>query len=117
MFMAPPSTPWTDLQNMNKSQHGPIYSQFVENVRREHRRTFLDVCKKAFLAQHAGGRDGYIEQPWNALSWATPELSALEEDSVDAIVDQCRYGLSVRDKEGKKIGPARKKTRILLNLR
>ena len=70
----------------------------------------FSACRRIFDAQRKRGKGAYIEQPDVAESWQQPEMMGMT--GYDARLDQCRFGLIVRDAGGRYRGKIRKRTRI-----
>ena len=78
-------------------------------------RRHLRFCVKVYKYQAEHNRYYVHEHPMCAKSWDEPEMKALirKEKSILAKIDQCQYGLWVRDRQG--WAASKKPTKILTN--
>ena len=107
VWMAPPCTIWSNLQNLTPMT--PQRQLALQADRDYEENTHLKMCKRAFQKQQREGRHAGLEQPKNARSWHTPTLEAIE--GYDAIFDQCAFGSSLPDEYGEFV-PIRKGTKL-----
>ena len=78
-------------------------------------RKHLRFCVRLYRHQMEQGRYFLHEHPLGAKSWKEPEIQALvkKEKSILAKIDQCQYGLWVKDRVGWAV--AKKPTKFLTN--
>ena len=107
VWLAPPCTVWSSLQNLNIDT--PEKQIALQADRDYEENTHLKMCKRAFQKQQREGRHAGLEQPKNARSWGTPTLMAV--DGHDALFDQCEYGCVLPDENGDYI-PIKKGTAL-----
>ena len=107
VWLAPPCTVWSSLQNLNIDT--PEKQIALQADRDFEENTHLKMCKRAFLKQQREGRHASLEQPKNARSWGTPTLMAVSGH--DALFDQCAYGCVLPDENGDYI-PIKKSTAL-----
>ena len=110
IFMSPVCSLWSTLQELNVAQHGQAYVDKLRSVQEMHHECFLKLCRHLYNIQQAAGRHAHIEQPLHAGSWKTPAFTGMT--GYDAVLDQCRLGLELRDKSGALLGRGKKPTRI-----
>ena len=96
VWLAPPYTVWSSLQNLNIDT--PEKQIALQADRDYEENTHLKMCKRAFQKQQREGRHAGLEQPKNARSWGTPTLMAV--DGHDALFDQYEYGYVLPDENG-----------------
>ena len=109
LIASPPCTTFSSLQHLRKTP--------MPTAEREEGLLLLEVGIKACLTQLKNGRCFILEHPHAASSWETPGLRRLREhpEVIEIVLDQCMFGLTSRDGNGQT--PARKRTRILTNIR
>ena len=108
---SPMCTDWSTMMFMN----WPRMTQEEKDRRMREARSHLRFCVKIYRHQADQNRYYVHEHPMNAASWKEPEMKRLmkKEKSILAKIDQCQYGLWVKDKEG--WAASKKPTKILTN--
>eukprot|EP00435_Cladocopium_sp_Y103_P053716 s692_g17.t1 len=111
VWMAPPCTLWSTMQELNARTAEKRAK--LEEDRQDAERSHLKFCKDVFEEAdniHAGSG---IEHPQDAVSWGTQTWDEMDE-YYDSICDRCRTGL-VYIQNGEVIGKVKKSTRIRTN--
>ena len=108
---SPMCTDWSSMMNMN----WPKMSDEERRRRMKEARKQLRFCVKIYKYQMSQNRYYVHEHPMCAKSWDEPEMKAMmrKEKNILAKLDQCQYGLWVKDKQGWAL--AKKPTKVLTN--
>ena len=108
---SPTCTDWSTIMQLNWPKMKP------EDIKRRMKeaRRHLRFCVAVYKHQAENGRYYVHEHPMNAKSWKELEMQkmAKREDSILAKLDQCQYGLWIKDKFG--WSSAKKPTKMLTN--
>lgn len=90
VWLAPPCTVWSPLQNLTQRTSEQEYALECERDYQEH--VHLKFTDRVFEEQSDEGRDAAVEQPRRALSWKRPTFERMLQRGHLAQVDQCAYG-------------------------
>ena len=104
-------TDWSPMMNFNWEKLGPAERERRLKAARRH----LRFCVRIYKIQAENYRYFVHEQPAQAKSWKEPEMQKMirKEKNILTQLDQCRYGLWIKDKHGKVL--AKKPTKFLTN--
>ena len=108
---SPMCTDWSTIMNFNWNKLGPEEKEKrMKNARRH-----LRFCVRVYRHQVSEGRYFLHEHPMGAGSWKEPNMQAMakKEKNILAKIDQCQYGLWIKDKTGSLL--AKKPTKFLTN--
>ena len=96
---SPMCTDWSPMMNFNWEKPGPAERERRLKAARRH----LRFCVKIYKIQAESYRYFVHEQPARAKSWKEPEMQKMirKEKNILTQLDQCRYGLWIKDKHGK----------------
>ena len=111
VWLAPPCTVWSPLQNLTQRTPEQEYALECERDYQEH--VHLKFTDRVFEEQSDEGRDAAVEQPRRALSWKRPTFERMLQRGHLAQVDQCAYGAVLPDEHGNLL-PIRKPTSLCL---
>ena len=114
VWMAPPCTKWSSMQNLNATTEEE--KQKLEEVRKDEEKTHLSFVSQVFEVGEEIDSGVSFEHPRWAKSWETKTMKDLEKKNIqDAECDRCRTGLILRDQRGQVLGKVKKPTRIRTN--
>ena len=81
VWLAPPCTVWSPLQNLTERTDDQLYALQCERDYQEH--VHLKFTDRVFTEQSSNNRDAAVEQPDRALSWKTPTFEKMRcEDTL-----------------------------------
>jgi hypothetical protein len=111
IWLAPPCTLWSPMQNLNAITEAD--KQRLQELRDEEESAHLQLCKDVHDKSYDIYAGDGIENPDRARSWFTPTWQSMEE-YYDVVCDRCRTGLAYY-KNGIFQGLVKKSTRIRTN--
>ena len=113
LVASPMCGPFSSLQNWNyaKLSRAEVTEKIQKGI--EHVKFCLELC----LQQHLAGRLFLFEHPAGASSWESDMFEQLGslQGVFRTTFDFCTLGMQVKDKRGKAVAPAKKKTRVMTN--
>ena len=107
VLLAPMCKLWSPLQELSLATNPGRRERLCEERQKNHDE-ILVFCGVIWETQRREGRHAHLEHPWLSRAWKTKAFSRLQ-GGYDTYVDQCMYGLQVRDDHGV-LTPARKPT-------
>ena len=110
VWLAPPCTPWSPLQNMNVRTDQD--NELLEATRDYHHHTHLKFTRRVFLRMSQYGIV-VLEHPLSSRAWTTP---AFHDLGLPIHVDQCALGATLPNLHGIDT-PIKKATRLVTNYR
>ena len=108
---SPMCTDWSSLMSLNWPK---MEKEDIKNRMKEARK-HLRFCVEVYKHQIENGRYYLHEHPMHAKSWKEPMIKRmiLKEKAIIAKIDQCQYGLKIKDREGTAL--AKKPTKFITN--
>ncbi|CAE7540759.1 GIP, partial [Symbiodinium necroappetens] len=110
VWLAPPCTPWSPLQNMNVRTDQD--HELLEATRDYHHHTHLKFTRRVFLRMSQYGIV-VLEHPLSSRAWTTP---AFHDLGLPVHVDQCALGATLPNLHGIDT-PIKKATKLVTNYR